>query len=250
MALCLAESLIEFRGFDPVDQLIRYTRWWREGYLSSTGECFDIGNTVRTALLTFDHERLPWCGPTEPTSAGNGALMRLAPVPLYYAADPAAAMERAGESSRTTHGAQTSIDACRYFAGLLIGATRGYAKDVLLGDHFTPAEGYWQERPLCPEIDAIAGGSFKQKQPPEIKGTGYVAQSLEAALWAFYHSTDFKDGALLAVNLGEDADTTGAVYGQIAGAHYGERAIPILWRHRLSHRYLIEAYATKLFELS
>jgi ADP-ribosyl-[dinitrogen reductase] hydrolase len=88
MALCLAESLIERQGFDPVDQLERYLRWYRQGHLSSNGRCFDIGTTVQTALHRFEHTHKPYCGPTDPMSAGNGSLMRLAPVPLAYALSP------------------------------------------------------------------------------------------------------------------------------------------------------------------
>jgi len=83
-----------------------------------------------------------------------------------------------------------------------------------------------------------------------MRGTGYVVKSLEAALWAFYHSASFGEGCLLAVNLGDDADTTGAVYGQLAGAFYGEQEIPQPWRVRLAQRPLIESFADQLFELS
>lgn len=249
MALCLAESLIEMRGFDPKDQLQRYLRWYRKGIPSSNGKCFDIGTTVREALERFEASREPFCGPTGEMTAGNGSLMRLAPVPLYFAAHPAQAIELAGVSSRTTHGARVAIDACRYLAALLVGIVQGRPREQVLGPNFSPEAGVWESAPLCPPIAAIAAGSFKTKQPPEIRGTGYAAESLEAALWAFNQAEDFRQGALLAVNLGDDADTTGAIYGQLAGAFFGERAIPILWRHRLSHRYLIEAYATRLFEL-
>jgi len=88
LALCLAESLVEGDGFDPQDQLRRYVRWYRHGYLSSTGECFDIGHTTREALHRFERTGEPFCGPTASHTAGNGSLMRLAPVPLCFAADP------------------------------------------------------------------------------------------------------------------------------------------------------------------
>src|SRR5262245_37765321 len=120
MALCLAESLIARGGFDPVDQLARYVRWYREGHLSSTGSCFDIGNATAAALHRFERTGDPYCGSADPHSAGNGSLMRLAPAPLAYAGDPVAAIERAGESSRTTHGTATAVDACRYFGALLV----------------------------------------------------------------------------------------------------------------------------------
>jgi ADP-ribosyl-[dinitrogen reductase] hydrolase len=250
MALCLAESLIERKGFDPVDQMERYVRWFREGHLSSTGRCFDIGGTVRSALVQFERTHEPYCGSTDPRSAGNGSIMRLAPVPLLYAGNPLEAIEKSAASSKTTHGALTAGDACRYLGALIVGAINGVPKEELLSDHYCPVPGYWKKNPLAREINEIASGSFKQKNPPEIKGTGYVVKSLEAALRAFYKSDSFKQGSLMAVNLGDDADTTGAVYGQLAGAFYGETRIPESWRSKLAHLDLFLSYADKLFALS
>jgi ADP-ribosylglycohydrolase len=90
----------------------------------------------------------------------------------------------------------------------------------------------------------------KHRNPPAIRGTGYVVQSLEAALWAFHRGASFRDGALLAFNLGDDADTTGAVYGQLAGAFYGEQGIPETWRARLALRERIIAFADQLCGLA
>jgi ADP-ribosylglycohydrolase len=249
MALCLAESLIEKQGFDPVDQLQKYVRWYREGYLSSTGKCFDIGTTTSSALVHFEKTGALYCEVDDPYAAGNGSIMRLAPVPMFYSRKPKEALERSEESSRTTHGAKTCGDACRYFGALLVGALNGISKEELLFDHYCPVKGYWAKHPLGEEIAEIAGGSFKHKNPPQILGSGYVVKSLEAALWAFYSSHSFKEGALMAVNLGNDADTTGAVYGQIAGAYYGHEAIPGEWLNRIAHRELIESYADQLNRL-
>ena len=246
MALCLAESLVECRGFDPVDQMERYVRWWQDGHLSSTGRCFDIGGTTSVSLSRFQRTGDPYAGPTGNATAGNGSIMRLAPVPLLYATSAHEAMRRAVDSSRTTHGAQAAVDACRYMAGIIVGAIRGEAKETLLWQGYTPVPGSWDDAPLHPEIADIASGSFKRKNPPEIRGTGHVVRSLEAALWAFYNSEDFKTGALMAVNLGEDADTTGAVYGQIAGAYYGAEAIPESWREKITFRDKIEGAASSL----
>jgi len=250
MALCLAESLIECRGFNPGDQLTRYCRWYREGYLSSTGTCFDIGNTTRVALEAFERTRNPIPGPTDPQSAGNGSLMRLAPIPLYFATKPRRAIEAAGESSWTTHGAVEAADACRYFTGLVIGALEGRPKAELLSPAFCPVAGLWSEAPLAPKIAAIAAGSFKDKEPPVIRGTGYVVDCLQAALWAFHRSESFRDGALRAVNLGDDADTTGAVYGQLGGVYYGMGGIPEPWLGQLASREAIIAFADRLLALS
>lgn len=246
MALCLAESLIEKRGFDPIDQLERYTSWAKQGHLSCNGRVFDVGNTVQAALTKFAKTHEPYCGSSDPFSAGNGSLMRLAPVPLFYVQNALEAIERSGESSRTTHGAETAIDACRYFGGLIVGAIQGVSKEELLADRYSPVKDYWLDNRLAPEIDGIAAGSFKRLEPPEIKGEGYVVKSLEAALWAFYNSHSFREGCLLAVNLGDDADTTGAVYGQLAGAFYGEDDIPEDWRRKLAQAELIRSFADNL----
>lgn len=250
MALCLAESLIECRGFDARDQIQRYVRWYREGHLSSTGGCFDIGNTVRDALRAFERSGDPFSGSTHPRSAGNGSLMRLAPVPLAYAQHPETATQRAGESSRTTHGTAEAVDACRYFAGLIVGALSGAGKDALLAPGFCPVPDLWEREPLAPAVAEVAAGSFCRREPPAIRGTGYVVQSLEAALWAFDRSDGFREGALLAVNLGDDADTTGAIYGQIAGAYYGVQGIPSTWRECLARRETIRGYADLLHTLA
>jgi ADP-ribosyl-[dinitrogen reductase] hydrolase len=252
MALCLAESLIEKRGFDAKDQMDRYCLWHDEGYLSSTGRCFDIGNTVAGALASYRRTGNPFSGSESPNAAGNGSLMRLAPIPLFFASDPKLAIYYAGESSRTTHRTKAAVDACRYFAGLLVGALRGKPKPELLSPYFYPGDDpdFWNENGLDPKIAAIAAGSFKKKNPPEIRGTGYVVDSLEAALWAFNRSNSFREGALLAVNLGDDADTTGAIYGQIAGAFYGAEQIPPEWKAKLTMRDFIQEKADQLLAIA
>ncbi len=252
LALCLAESLIERRGFDPLDQLQRYVRWMDEGHLSSQGRCFDIGGTTRKALSRFKNGggREYDCGSKDPGTAGNGSLMRLAPVPLAFARKPRSAIEKSGESSLTTHGASEAVDACRYMGSLIVGALNGVDKESLLLYRYEPLPGIWKRGPLCPTIDAVAAGSFKDRRPPVIRGLGHVVMSLEAALWAFQNSGSFEEGALLAVNLGDDADTTGAVYGQLAGAFYGEEGIPAAWRDKLARRGLITDFADGLFALA
>ena len=242
MALCLAASLIEC-GFDLRDQIERYVRWWKEGYFSSTGSCFDIGNTVSAALRAFMRTGEPVSGSTDPYSAGNGSIMRLAPVPLFFQnADDC--IHFSGESSRTTHQAPTAIDACRYLGGILWGLLHGASKAEVLAPMYHPSGSVWTN--LDPAITEIAMGSFKEKEPPEIRGSGYVVASLEAALWAFHKSESFEEGALLAVNLGEDADTTGAVFGQIAGAFYGKSGIPGRWLEQLHDRELMEKMVQQL----
>jgi ADP-ribosyl-[dinitrogen reductase] hydrolase len=243
MALCLAESLVSCHGFDEYDQMRRYVRWWDDGYLSSTGRCFDIGITVSGALSKYLQTGNPFAGSTDPRSAGNGSLMRLAPIALAYRSNVNLAIHYANESSRTTHAAPAALDACRYYVALILGALNGRSKDELLSPGFYAGQ-------LVPEIAEIAAGSYKRKNPPAIAGTGYVVRSLEAALWSFYRSDTFEKGALLAANLGDDADTTAAVYGQLAGAFYGLDSIPAGWLEKLAMRDFIGEMADALFELS
>ncbi len=249
MALCLAESLIEKKKFDAADQVNRYIRWRDHGHLSSNGRCFDIGNTIRRSLEQYELTGNPLSGDTGKYSAGNGSLMRLTPMAMFAAHDFTNGPNLCGESSRTTHGTKVCIDACRYFGGLLIGAFHGLDKDILLSPLYRPLQSFWASGNLHAKIEEIALGSFKTdiKHNGAIRGTGYVVDSLKAALWAFYHTDNFKEGALMVVNLGEDADTTGAIYGQIAGAIYGLDEIPAEWRQKIAKKGLIIEYAESIF---
>lgn len=227
----------------------RYVRWFREGRYSVKGCCFDIGNTVRQALRQFEQSGVAFSGSTDRNAAGNGSIMRLAHVPMAFADDPDVAIRMAGKSSCTTHGARACVDACRYMAGLIVGAINGVSKDEMLAASYSPVPGAWESMPLCAEVAAVADGSFLRKDPPAIRGSGYVVESLEAALWAFARTDSFADGALHAVNLGEDANTTAAVYGQIAGAYYGASGIPDAWLQMLAVRDEIEQLGEGLSEL-
>lgn len=245
MALCLADSLLAVREFDPVDQMTRYRRWMRDGYMSSNGVCFDIGNATREAILQFERSGEGYCGSESPMAAGNGSIMRLAPVPMFWAMDPAAAIRYAAMSSRTTHAAEECVDACRFFAALIVGALSGCSKEELL--ECAPFAEWVSGEALAPRVEEIREGSYLKLEPPDIQGSGYVIKSLEAALWAFYKSSSFEEGALLAVNLGDDADTTGAVYGQLAGAYYGIDGIPARWVNKLAKRDVIQSLAEGLY---
>jgi ADP-ribosylglycohydrolase len=239
MALCLATSLVELGRFDPADQMRRYCRWYEDGYLSSSGRCFDIGLTVRGALARFQQSGNPFSGRPDPQSAGNGCIMRLAPVPMFFHPDTEEAARWAGESSRTTHGAPECIESCQLLARMLCAALSGAGKDEALFGH-------GRIRFQCPKVRAIAAGDYRTKSADAISGSGYVIHCLEAAAWCVGQSTSFRDAVLLAVNLGDDADTTGAVCGQIAGALYGEEGIPGEWLSRLVIAGEIRALADRL----
>jgi ADP-ribosyl-[dinitrogen reductase] hydrolase len=146
LSLCLAESLVERRGFDPKDQAERYVRWWKEGHLSCTGNCFDIGNTTKWSLQRFLDTGDPYSGPTDPKKASNGSLMRLAPVPLFYHAHPVEAVDYSGLSSKTTHGAPSAVDSCRYLGALMVGTLAGESKENLISENYEPTKGIWKKK--------------------------------------------------------------------------------------------------------
>lgn len=238
MALCLAASLVEHGRFDPTDQIERYVRWWRDGYMSSTGHCFDIGNTVTAALERYQQTGDPFSGSTDPYSAGNGSIMRLAPVPMRYSPDLDAVLRYSAESSRTTHAAAECLDACKLFGAMLHLALIGEDREAILSQTvYTPE---------TPKLGAIARGGYRTKSAAEIRGSGYVVDSLEAALWCFDKTGSFRDAILLAANLGDDADTTAAVCGQLAGAYYGASGIPEGWLQKLTMRAEITRLARQL----
>lgn len=247
MALCLGQSLVKCQEMNPHDQLDRYLEWWNIGHNSITGNCFDIGNTVRKALENYSITDDPYSGSTHPMSAGNGSIMRLAPVPMFFANDQLMASEAAAESSKTTHGAKEAVAACRIFSQLIVAALHGHDKDYILSQKSILP--YTLDN-LTPGLEAIVNGDYKNKEAIDIRGSGYVVESLEAALWAFWNTSSFEEGALLAVNLGDDADTTGAVYGQIAGAYYGMKGIPKHWLKKLAWKEKITRLADQLYKSS
>lgn len=241
MALCLGYSLVQCKGFNAEDQMNRYCNWYQLGYMSCTGECFDIGGTVRAALHEYLKSKNPYSGPIDPNSAGNGAIMRLAPIPMFFALDFDRTIHYSGESSRTTHAAYEAIECSRLFGAQIRAALLGGSKqDVLVGSGYVPS---------LPSVRTLACGEYQSKAEDEIKGTGYVLRSLEAALWCFATTESYEAAVLRAANLGDDADTTAAIVGQLAGAFYGMTGIPVNWLDVLAERALIEELAQGLFRL-
>lgn len=240
MALCLGHSLVYHRAFNPVDQMNRYCNWANYGYMSSTGECFDIGGTVLKAIQQYQKTGDPFSGSVDPQSAGNGSIMRLAPVPMFYALSLDKTIKYSGESSRITHAANEAIESAQLFGAQLRAALRGVGKqEVLFNSGF---------KPNAAKVAAIANVSYAEKTAHQIKGSGYVVESLEAALWCFLTTDSYEEAVLQAVNLGDDADTTAAIVGQLAGAFYGVSAIPPRWLAALTMGQEIEELTLKLLE--
>jgi len=240
MALCLGESLLQKQRFDPNDQMARYCNWYQYGYMSATNECFDVGATIRAALDRFLEDGNPYAGSTDPYSAGNGSIMRLAPIVLaYWNRDADVLATYAKQSSQTTHAAPEAMETCAVFATALSTAIHCSDKNDLIQSTTALSN--------LPRVAAIQRGDYQTKSEADIRGSGYVIESLEAALWCFQHTDNFTDAILKAANLGDDADTTAAVCGQIAGAYYGYNAIPKTWLAKLFWHDKIYKMAEQLF---
>lgn len=245
MALCLAESLLARGGHvDPADVLDRWVRWWRHGENSSTGVCFDVGGTTAAALRRYVETGELWAL-ADPRGAGNGVLMRLAPVAL--AAGPGHASTAAGlaiAQAWLTHGGPEAADAAGVFAAVLSMALGNLPKEELLEPSFLVGLAG------TAAVERVVAGSYRTKPIELIHGSGYAVDCLEAALWAFWSTDDYGPAVLAAANLGEDADTTAAVTGQLAGAFYGASAIPPAWLDVLVDARRIELLADRLLGLA
>jgi ADP-ribosylglycohydrolase len=242
MALLLAESLLEQEGFDAQDQVERFARWQREGYGSATGQCVGIAANVARALATAQYKRKPFAGSHDPEQLDKEGLSRVAPVVMYYFADAAVAVARAVEATRITAQAPMVLDCVRLLAAMLHQSLAGRDKPAIL----RPPRDTWFKSNTRLEVLAVYEGSYTRRSPPEITGGGHIVQALEAALWAFHSSDTFREGALLAANLGHDSDVVTATYGALAGSHYGVSAIPGIWRNSLIKQEVVRDTADRV----
>lgn len=279
MALCLAHSLVECEGHSSAaDQVRRYIRWWRDGYLSSVGQCFDIGVSTRNALGMWeeglrnvvhdnddDEEGEDVFRELETkvtqqfsgeSSCGNGSLMRVLPCALVARSEPEAA-RLAAQSSMPTHPHMRCVHACMLYAALVYQALNGATKSQLamsLGETVTetPPSNISDD----PLEDALRSrlaryctlADWEGTPTTSIRSTGYVVDSLEAALWAFFTTDSFADAAVRAVSLGDDADTIGAICGGLAGAVYGDNMIPAEWVKGMKRVDLIDEVVHMIIE--
>ncbi|NCC71027.1 ADP-ribosylglycohydrolase family protein, partial [bacterium] len=229
MALCLAQSLIDSKGFNLKDQCDKYINWLNNGYMSSMKNPYGVGQTILKALFMYIETKNPITKLHNNFSAGNGSIMRLAPIPLFFSNDIEKAIKYSIEQSKATHIDKVCLDACGYMGGIVFGALQGETKEKILSSLYSPLNNFFDKYNIGEKVFNIAKGSFKEKNENTIKNSGYVIDTLEAALWAFYTTDNFEDGCIKAINLCGDADTIGAVYGQIAGAYYGINNIKKEW---------------------
>ncbi|KAL8835704.1 MAG: hypothetical protein Q9170_003206 [Blastenia crenularia] len=254
MTLCLAQSLIDSNGkFAPEDQVQKYIKWYEEGYMSSVGRCFDIGNATRIALSIWrKHLRN---NPDKATmekgqaaidsslkkkaQCGNGSLMRVSPIGLVFHKDSAKAIEYAALSSQVTHPYPTNAEACKIYTKLIAATFKDSSKADLAS---IMADWPFEDVDLKSRFEKYTGlAAWQEVDAMQISSLGYVVHSLEASLWVFFTTDSFEAGALKVVNLGDDADTVGAIYGGIAGAFYGVEAIPKSWLESLQAQSSLDA---------
>lgn len=253
-ALCLAEGLLS--GCDDVGFMDIFVRWMEHGHNSATGKAVGIGGTVLKSLMTYrvTGQIRP---PTDEHSSGNGCIMRLAPVVIYYnwrlkLGTMKKSVERAAkESAQLTHGSKTSEYCTRYFGLILDSLLSGWTKAASLRHHYAYGdelrhlyERAYETKTADGEITHQFGNIYHSEA--QLKSDGYCVNTLECALWAFYHSETFEEGMIKAIGLGGDTDTVGAVYGQLAGAHYGYSGIPQRWLDGLMKREVLIDYADRL----
>jgi ADP-ribosyl-[dinitrogen reductase] hydrolase len=238
MALCLAESLINRRSLDHDDVMKKWVAWYRDGYNSPKGYCFDIGGTTASSLSYYENQGSPVNG-TNPRAGGNGSIMRLAPAAIFGRRSADLAMSISRAQGFLTHNSKDADDCCAILAVCLYRALNGF-------DPFIPDGG----DDLGPRAAEIARGSYMDKSRASIRSGGYCIDTLEAALWACYNTASFSDAVLAAVNLGDDADSVGAVAGQLAGAMYGLSGIPVKWVEQLYRNVDLINIAEELHEVS
>jgi ADP-ribosyl-[dinitrogen reductase] hydrolase len=243
MAIALADS-IATKDWDLHDQSQRYLDWWRNGKYALHGKCTTISNTVVSALYQFEQARDPWkSGENANSPESNGSIARLAPVAIRFASQPLDVellSRRALQSSLPTHSSHQSTSACRYLAAVLAGLLVGVERQEVLSPNWSIFRQLTESEELHPHVATVTRGSFRQLQPPDIQGSYYASKCLEAALWAFHNAKSFSEAVMRAVNLGHDANTAGAVCGQLAGAYWGYSGIPRELIDGLAGREMIE----------
>ena len=245
MALCLADSLLSKAAFDPRDQVARYQRWQMQGYLAATGECVGIQPNTARALGAAHWRRQMFAGSHDPRQLDPEPLGRIAPVLLYFHADPALALTRAAEAARTTNQAPLVLAAMRCAALVLQRTLAGLDRSSLLALD-RKAIGV-PPGPDAARLEQIVDGRFRSMRDEELHPAGDVLDILECALWTLWRSRDFRDAVLTAANLGGRSDVTGALVGQIAGARFGAAAIPADWLAVLAMRDTIAGFGDRIF---
>jgi ADP-ribosylglycohydrolase len=242
MAVGLFDSIVENTGLNAADVLARYRSWM--------AIAFDVGNQTRAALGAHGDGRAVWESSGR-RAAGNGALMRTAPIGVLFATDPTARRDATFGDGALTHFDPRSQLACAAFNAAigaavelrdhavttdrLVGVLRdevGAAGDALAARHPDISGEIGEARASTIEDIELASRDDPQLYGPAIdlrKQQGFVRVGFRLALWELLHAPSFEDGVIDVVNRGGDADTNGAIAGALLGAYYGIDAIPDRW---------------------
>ena len=237
LTFCLVESLCN--GFDLQDIGRRFVRWLDEGYWTPHGNVFDIGNATYQAISKLRAGITPTqAGGVHERSNGNGSLMRILPVALYFAdSETGELLAATHEVSCLTHAHPRSQMACGFYNIMIVELLKGKSQQ---GAYFCAVESFvdaYNTPPFSSEMGhfhRLFQMQIHEEPEDTIKSSGYVIHTLESSIWAFLRSSSFEEAVLSAVNLGEDTDTTGAVAGGLAGVYYGLDTIPGEWIEALA----------------
>ena len=255
MMLCLADSIGKSKGIDFNDIMQRFWKWFRHSKYTPDHKTFDVGRTCHAAIINFHHGINPLdCGLKTEQDNGNGSLMRIAPLPFYLfkmfgenAMDNKEAFDLIHNVSSLTHAHNISLIGCDIYCSLMIEILKGTKKEALQGYALPKIGSYVNAHPEFREArlkyERIFHLNFKDLPEEQIRSSGYVVDTLEAALWCFLNSDNYRDCVLKAVNLGHDADTVACVAGSIAGLYYGE--VPADWKSAIRNKKLVDKVIKK-----
>ncbi len=242
MTLCTLESIIENGEINLDNIMEKFAKWRCFGYMTPFDECFDIGNTTYCAIARYlEGESFPYGSGAE-NSNGNGSLMRISPVVLFYALqshNPIRRIEAIRNVSMLTHAHDISIIGCGIYNFILDEIIKNPCKESIREGISKGDRHYKCIREIIAYIKMLRL-NFASLDEREIKSTGYVVDTLEAAVWCLMNTSSYEECVLKAVNLGEDTDTVGAIAGSLAGALYGYEAIPKKWLDTLVKKEMIE----------
>ncbi len=252
MSLATLDSLVK-KGVDFNKIMENFVRWCWENEYTSTGETFDIGRTCLAAIRRYvssDKKSPLECGGTDEYSNGNGSLMRIHPFVLYAHIknmETDACIELVHAASALTHRHERSKVACGIYTFVLLNLLETPTKASLLHG-LEQASKYYRNHSEFGHYKRLFGKHFDQTPRAMIKSSGYVVDTLEAAIWSVLNTADYESAVLKAVNLGEDTDTVAAIAGGLAGALYGYESIPPKWLNTLKRRDYIENLCEKVCE--
>lgn len=250
LTIAAMESISRLKKIDYNDVMANFLKWYERDAFTATGNRFDIGNTTRSAIVRFSRKILPpiKCGATEENSNGNGSLMRILPATFYLYAKSngqlsADALETIHEFSALTHGHIISKMACGIYSLIAAQILNGKNLSDAFSIGMTEAQNFYGTNAAFKHFSRLCDEKFAALPENKISSSGYVVDTLEAALWCLLNTDNYKSLALKAVNLGGDTDTTGAVAGGLAGIYYGAESIPAEWLTTLKRRTYLEKIA-------